>query len=410
MNRMSHWLVPAIGLAASSVPLAVAAAASSVDFYKGKTVNYIVSTAPGGGYDLYGRLVSDAMQKYLPGSTFVVRNVPGAGHIVGANTIYKSDADGLTIGTFNTGLIYNQLIGLKSIRFDLGKMSWIGKAASDPRVVVVSAESGIKSWQDLMSRKEKVNFATAGVGSAAYVETTVLQKLLKMPISIKTGYNGNQDELAMRRGEIVGTIASRSSMEGFVRNGYGRFVAQIGGTEKDVPQLSTLVSDPDAKRFIALVQSQGDLARLTAGPAGIPQDRLQALRQAYDKAMQDPDLQEKAKKAGRPIEALTGQEVEARIKEALNQPSATVALIQEAMSAEAPRAEVKGKLDSLADSNKSFKLKTADGKVVSGEISGSRTKLAINGSPAKRDALKTGMQCTLVSHEGSAEAVSLMCQ
>jgi tripartite-type tricarboxylate transporter receptor subunit TctC len=406
---MSHWLLPALGFAACSFPLAVAAA-SGVDFYKGKTVNYIVSTAPGGGYDLYGRLVADAMQKYLPGSTFVVRNVPGAGHIVGANTIYKSEPDGLTLGTFNTGLIYNQLIGLKAIRFDLGKMSWIGKAASDPRVIVVSAESGIKNWQDLMGRKEPVNFATAGVGSAAYVETTVLQKLLNMPISIKTGYNGNQDELAMRRGEIVGTIASRSSMEEFVKNGYGRFIAQMGGTEKDVPQLSTLVSDADAKRFIGLVQSQGDLARLTAGPPGIPADRLKALRQAYDQAMQDPDLQEKAKKAGRPIEPLSGQEVEARIKEALNQPPATVALIKEAMSAEAPRAEVKGKLDSLADSNKSFKLKTADGKVISGEISGSRTKLAIKGSPAKRNALQAGMQCTLVTHEGSAEAVSLACQ
>ncbi len=79
------------------------------DFYKGKTVTYIVATAPGGGYDLYGRLTAEYMQKYLPGSTFVVKNFPGAGHLIGANTLYASKADGLTIGTFNTGLIYNQL-------------------------------------------------------------------------------------------------------------------------------------------------------------------------------------------------------------------------------------------------------------------------------------------------------------
>ena len=63
-------------------------------FLKGKTVTYIVSTAPGGGYDLYGRLVAEFMQKYLPGSTFVVKNLPGAGHLVGTNTIYASGPTG----------------------------------------------------------------------------------------------------------------------------------------------------------------------------------------------------------------------------------------------------------------------------------------------------------------------------
>ena len=112
-----------------------ALAQGGADFYKGKTVTYIVATAPGGGYDLYGRLVAEYMQKYLPGSTFVVKNMPGAGHLVGTNTIYASRPDGLTIGTFNTGLIYNQLIKADGAKFDLTKMSWIGKAATEPRVV-----------------------------------------------------------------------------------------------------------------------------------------------------------------------------------------------------------------------------------------------------------------------------------
>src|SRR4029077_6815359 len=101
-----------------------AQAQTGADFFKGKTVTYIVSTTPGGGYDLYGRMIAEYMQKYLPGSTFVVKNVPGAGHIVGANTIYAAKPDGLTVGTFNTGLIYNQLIGLDGVKFDLTKMSW----------------------------------------------------------------------------------------------------------------------------------------------------------------------------------------------------------------------------------------------------------------------------------------------
>ena len=85
----------------------------------------------------------------MPGSIFVVKNVPGAGHIVGANTIYASKPDGLTIGIFNTGLIYNQVLGAAGVKFDLDKMSWVGKAASDPRVITVGTSSPIKTFKDL---------------------------------------------------------------------------------------------------------------------------------------------------------------------------------------------------------------------------------------------------------------------
>src|SRR6186997_968777 len=120
-------------IAAALLPHTGARAQTGAEFFNGKTVTYIVSTGPGGGYDTYGRLVAEYMQKYLPGSTFIVKNVPGAGHLIGANTIYASKPDGLTIGTFVTGLIYNQLIKADGVRFDLMKMSWIGKAASEPR-------------------------------------------------------------------------------------------------------------------------------------------------------------------------------------------------------------------------------------------------------------------------------------
>src|SRR5690349_6420104 len=175
--------------------VATASAQTGADFYKGQTVTYIVTTAPGGGYDLYGRFVAEYMQKYLPGSTFVVKNVPGAGHLVGTNTIYAAKPDGLTIGTFNTGLIYNQLIGLDGVKFDLTKMSWIGKASSEPRVILIASLSPIKSFAELREQKQPVNFATASIGSAAYVETVMLTNLLKLPIKIQTGYSGNDDQL-----------------------------------------------------------------------------------------------------------------------------------------------------------------------------------------------------------------------
>jgi putative tricarboxylic transport membrane protein len=320
-------------LAAAAIAASPATAQTGADFYKGQTVTYIVSTAPGGGYDLYGRFVAEYMQKYLPGSTFVVKNLPGAGHLVGTNTLYAAKPDGLTIGTFNTGLIYNQLIGLDGVKFDLTKMSWIGKASSEPRVLVIAQQSQIKNFQELGEQKQPVNFATAGIGSASYVETVMLTKLLKLPIRLQTGYSGNDDQLAMRRGEIVGTVSSRSTVEQFMQNGFARFIAQVGGSEKDVPQLRDMVKEKDALALISLIETQGDIQRLTAGPPGIPKDRLDALRTAFRKAMEDPELQQKAIKAGRPLDPAYGDDVLTMIKGALNQPRETISMLKQALEA-----------------------------------------------------------------------------
>jgi tripartite-type tricarboxylate transporter receptor subunit TctC len=328
MRGISLWLCS--GLVAGTIA-PPALAQSGADFFKGKTVTYIVATSPGGGYDTYGRLIAEYMQRHLPESTFVVKNIPGAGHMIGTNTIYGSKPDGLTIGTFNTGLIYNQLIGQDAVRFDLAKMSWIGKAATEPRVIVIAQQSPIRTYQDLAEQKQAVNFAAAGIGSASYVETVMLTNVLNLPIRLLTGYNGNEDQLAMRRNEIVGTLSARSTWDPFVNNGFGRYIAQIGGTHKDVPQLASLVTDPDAKTLIALIQSQGDISRLTAGPPGIPDDRLQALRAAYRKAMEDKELLAKMEKLGLPVDPAYGDDVLMAIKAALNQKPETVKLLEEAL-------------------------------------------------------------------------------
>jgi tripartite-type tricarboxylate transporter receptor subunit TctC len=332
VKTISWRLCTAAGvLAATVASVSPAPAQTGADFFKGQTVTYVVATAPGGGYDLYGRFVAEYMQKYLPGSTFVVKNVPGAGHLVGTNTIYAAKPDGLTIGTFNTGLIYNQLIGLEGVKFDLTKMSWIGKASSEPRVIAIATQSPIKTFTELREQKQTVNFATAGIGSAAYVETLMLTALLKLPIKLQTGYSGNDDYLAMRRGEIAGVVTSRPTIEQFKGQGFVRYVAQIGGTEKDVPQLADMVQEKDALDLIALIRTQGDIARLTAGPPGIPQDRLNALRAAFRKAMEDPELQSKAIKAGRALDPAYGDDVLKLIKSALNQPPATVSMLKQAL-------------------------------------------------------------------------------
>src|SRR5690242_2856158 len=181
---MHKKLLSTVGVAAGVMTLlgSSTSAQTGADFYKGKTITYIASTSPGGGYDTYGRLVAEYLQKHLPGSTVIVKNMPGAGHIIGANAIYASPPDGLTIGIFNTRLILNQVIHKEGIRFDLAKMSWVGKAASDPRVIVIASQSPIKSFSDLVQSRTELNFSTPGIGSAAYIETSMLKNVLKLPV------------------------------------------------------------------------------------------------------------------------------------------------------------------------------------------------------------------------------------
>jgi tripartite-type tricarboxylate transporter receptor subunit TctC len=414
-GRTQGWInLAGAALVALGLPSA-ANAQGDVEFFKGKTVNYVIATSPGGGYDYYGRLVAEYMQRHLPGSTFVVRNMPGAGHIIGANYIYASKPDGLTIGTFNTGLVYSQLVGADALKFDLTKMSWIGKAATDPRAFVISEKSPIKSLADLKSSKEVI-FSTSGIGSAGYAETKALSELLGLPIKIVTGYAGSEDQLAMRRGEVTGVINTRSSQEEFVKNGYGRFIAQIGGREKDVPQLIDMVDSADAKALVTLIQSQGDMARFTAGPPGIPPARLEALRAAYKAAMEDKELQEKAAKGGRPIEPAYGVDVEAMVKKALQQPPRTVAILKEALTEPAAGQQAPsgvkavGPLLDVQEKGKKITVKGPDGKPVNLEVSSSRTKLTVAGQEAQRGQLKVGQECEITYPPGGTEAAALACK
>jgi tripartite-type tricarboxylate transporter receptor subunit TctC len=182
------------------------AATPDYAFYKGKVINYIVAARPGIGYDSYARVIGKYMQKYIPGTTVIVKNLPGAGHITGANETYLAKPDGLTVGTFNTGLIYSQILKQPGIRFDLTKYSWVGKAASDQRVLVVGLKSPYKTIRDIIDSKEPVNMAASGAGNSAYNETI----LTAVALGAKTmkplpGYSGREAEMAVLRGEVAGT-------------------------------------------------------------------------------------------------------------------------------------------------------------------------------------------------------------
>lgn len=329
---MRHALLAVLIALAPAAP----AAAADSNLFNGKTVTYIVAVGPGGGYDTYGRLVARYMQKHLPGSRFIVRNVPGAGHIVGANTLYASRPDGLTIGTFNTGLIYDQLIQREGVLFDLKKFSWIGKAATDTRALLIANNSGFRTFEDLRNAKSPVKFASSGVGAADYVETRIIADALHINAQIIPGFTGNAGEMSMLRQEVAAKVSTVDSMEDFVKGGHGYWALSLTGNAAalpGVPRAMSYAKDERMRRLLTLVETLSEIGRLTAGPPGMPKNVLDAERRAYDEAVKDPEFLADAKRLQLPISPATGELVEAKITQALAQPPETIAFLKSAAGA-----------------------------------------------------------------------------
>lgn len=378
----------------TAVTLACLAAqpAWAAGYFEGKTVTYIIATNPGGNYDAYGRLIGRHLEKKLGADKVIFKNLPGAGHIIGANELYVAKPDGYTIGTFNTGLIYAQILQREGIRFDLNKFRWVGKASADPRVMVLGNNSGLKSFEDLAAATETMRFAASGIGSASFTETKMLADGLDLNIEMIPGYQGNEGEMAMLRGEVVGQVGSLSSLQPFIDAGNGFLALSIGAGSG--PEAMDYAKTDKAKSIISLINALSSLGRLTAAPPDTPAEVVEELRDAYMAVMTDPDFLAEAEKLGLPIEPARGDVVEGMVKDALQQSPETVEIISAALDVEVPTIKVTSEILALEDKNKMVTFNSGDAKVTAA-ISGSRTALTIDGTEANRKALVVGMVCDI---------------
>jgi tripartite-type tricarboxylate transporter receptor subunit TctC len=378
-------------------------------YFKGKTVEWIVSTAPGGGHDFWARLLSNTMEKKLPGSRFVVKNRPGAGHIIGVNLIYSAAPNGLTVGNFTTGLVYSQVLKQKGIRFDLAKMSWLGKLGTEPRTMSVPKDSKFKTFEDVLNTKETVKFSASGVGSGSYTDSFMVGTAFGLPYKIITGYSGSQSALAMLRGEVDLLMGSEDSALSYQRAGQLRVIMQVGGNVKGVQDARHFAKNPQAKAVMKLLANMGRLSRIVAGPPAIPADRLSALRAAFKESVEDKEFLAAAKRAGRDVDPAYGDEVQKRIVELMDQPPEIVALLKRLSTIKVDMLQHVGPVSQIKKEGRTIFIKYK-GKEVSAKVSGSRTTITVNGQEAKRSAVKTGMTCTFTYPRPDAEAKRVDCK
>ena len=394
----------AIGLSSDAL-----AAAKGAAYYKGKSATWIVATNPGGGHDFWGRLLSRHIQEALPGSKFVVRNKPGAGHLLGLNLIYTSKANGLTMGNFSTGVALAQILKRKGLRADLTKMSWLVKLASEPRTMITGRDSALKTFQDVLSSKKVLIFSASGVGSGSYMDTFMLATSFGIPHQIVLGYSGSQAPLAMMRGEIDLWIGSEDSAQTYVRSGRVRAVGQVGGNIKGVSDIRKYAKTKQTKAVTRLMYSMGNLSRIAAGPPNIPADRLKALRAAVKAAVNSKGFRDAAARAKRSLDPAFGDDVRKLIAGLIDQPPDITALMKKLETVKVDMVKHTGPVTKTKRGGRRITI-TAGGKNLTAKVSGSRTKVTIDGKKTKRKNIKAGMTCTFTWPRPNSEATRVDCK
>ena len=211
-KRMLAATSSLVALAALAVP---AHAQNSVEaFYKGRTVELVVGTLPGGGYDLYGRLIARYLGKHIPGApTVIVRNMPGAGHLRMANWLYNvAPRDGTVLATTPQSIAIEQALGTDGVQYDAGKFTYVGRAAPVVEVTYVWHTSKTQSIADARTRETVMGGSGAASPTVFYLKA--LNALAGTKFRVVAGFRGvSETELAVQREEVEGGTKAWASMK-----------------------------------------------------------------------------------------------------------------------------------------------------------------------------------------------------
>ena len=302
MRTMIRMSVAGMAVAASLCVGAPAMAADPVEqFYAGKTIHLVIGFGPGGGYDVYGRVLARYLGRHIPGNpTIVPQNMPGAGSLRSAGWLYTAAAkDGTAIATFARGIAMDALLDPDNRQFDARKFSWLGSVTNEVSVCAFGRTSGIASWNDMLTRTT-ASAARAwrtmpastpmwSSGSSA-PSSSSSPDIRERPTSCSRS-SGAKPPPACAAGRGA---RSRAAARAAADSGAVKVAVQLGLSPHEdlagVPLIMDQTKDPTDLAALRLIFSRQTMARPFAAPPGIPPERMQALRAAFDATMRDPEF------------------------------------------------------------------------------------------------------------------------
>jgi tripartite-type tricarboxylate transporter receptor subunit TctC len=308
-------------------------AAAAEGAFEGEDVDLVVPYEPGGGYDAYARALAPYLEE-CTGARFVVRNEPGAGGLVATNKTAAAPDSENRLQIVNTvGLVSAQIAGAEGANFDLNDLNWIGRVSAPPNVVVVSPDSPIQTWQDVVDSGETVRFVAQGPGANDYIAPNILGEAYGFPFEIVTGFAGSTEA---RQAVVAGNADAHAlpidSQLAAIESGDVRPVVTVAEEPDpllpDTPAISeTEAPDADAQAIVDDLIAMGETGRSLIVSPQMEEARVTALREGFQCAVENQELLDELESQQRPLDPLSGEEAGQLVREVLESPEAFQQLV-----------------------------------------------------------------------------------
>jgi tripartite-type tricarboxylate transporter receptor subunit TctC len=299
-------------LVTATIAVSAAHADEVAQFYKGKQVNLVVGYGPGGGYDIYARVLARHLTRFIPGNpTVIVQNMPGAGSLRAVNYLYKvAPRDGTVFGLFSRNMPLIGLLGGNSnAQFDPRKFTWLGSSSSfvnDAYILIVRKDAPVKSIEE--ARRQDLPALVLGgtaEGATGNDVPIILRDTIGLHVKQVVGYpDSTAIFLAIERGEVHGRTVDLSSVksvkpEWLKPDSAYRVLVQFARVTRhadfpDVPTARELAKNDAARALIELAELPYQLSRPFAAPPNLPAERAHALQRAFVGVHGDPQYLEDA--------------------------------------------------------------------------------------------------------------------
>ena len=326
---------PAFAIIIAIVAPGRAAHAADDDFYKGKQIRLLISSGPGGVYDTFGRLIARFLPAHLPGHpTIVVQNMPGASGLKAANYLYNNaPRDGTVIAGVHNGIPTAPFEEPKQAHFDVNKLSWIGSISEDPFVGYVWHTSPVQTYED--AKKSEVVMGSASINSMGAKMAILSNALFGTKFKLVIGYeDASKVKLALEQGELQGTFANswgdlKTQQPDWIRDKKVTIIIQHGYRKDpdlpDVPLIIDQVKNDDDRQALDLLLERQRFARPYVAPPGVPPERLEILRRAFDATVKDPNFVKGAQAARLAVDnPMTGEQLTKEIARLSATPAAVM--------------------------------------------------------------------------------------